>query len=57
MVPIKLEKSRQWEGNSYSSSLLLAKFWDYAHHASEAEISESRNSNLRVWIYREFQIP
>lgn len=40
-VPIKLEKSRQREGNSYSSSLLLAKFQDYALHASEPEISEA----------------
>lgn len=41
----KSGKSRQREGNSYSSSIALAKFQDYALCLSESEVSE------RVWIY------
>lgn len=44
-------KSRQKEGNSYSSSIELAKFQDYALCLLESEISDSRKTNFRVWIY------
>lgn len=54
-VPIKLEN--QGREKATATPLLLAKFRDYALHVSELEISESRNTNLRVWIYSEFQIP